>query len=157
MGRKDVYNGMASGISILGLYFKSATDNLGQEKALDLYEKVGENFGAGNAQTWKEKFNGKTPTAKELRDTLSTMYKGMGFEFSMRAGKYKVTNKISKCPFYDGLAMAGLDHETIHSMCLRASRGEEKALKAAFPEFDVFAEPRKSPDGICLEGYKIKS
>ena len=157
MGKKDVHNGMASGISILGLYFKSAADNLGQEKALDLYEKVGESFGAGNAQSWKEKFQGRTPTTKELRDTLSSMYKGMGFEFSIRAGKQKVTNKISRCPFYDGLALAGLDHETIHSMCVRASRGEERALKAAFPELDVFAEPRGYPDGVCIEGDKIKS
>ncbi len=157
MSRKDVYNGMVSGVSILGLYFKTTAESLGQNTALEIYEKVGEHFGAGNAQAWKEKFKDRTPTTKELRETLSDMYKGMGFEFKMRAGKYRVTNKISKCPFYNGLALAGLDHETIHSMCMRASRGEERMLTAAYPEYEVFAEPKTSPTGICFEGYKRKS
>jgi hypothetical protein len=155
MGKEETFNGMAAGISILGLYYQAAVQELGQEKAMKLYGMVGESFGAGNAQDWKQKFGDRTPSPKELGEAFRDMYNGFGFEISIKTEENKVTNIISKCPFYAGFMMAGLDHATIHKLCLRASNGEEKALKKAFPELDVFCEPRKSPDGFCVESYTI--
>ena len=155
MSKEEIFNGMAAGISILGLYYQAAVQELGQEKALKLYGKVGESFGAGNAQAWKQKFGDRTPSPIELGEAFSDMYNGFGFEFSTKTDKNKVTNKITKCPFYVGLSMAGLDHATIYKLCQRASKGEEKALKEAYPELGVSAEPRKSPDGFCVESYTI--
>jgi hypothetical protein len=122
---------------------------------LKLYELVGESFGAGNAQTWKQQFGDKTPTPKELAEAFSSMYDSFGFEYVTKVEKTTVRNEIKKCPFYEGLSMAGLDHVTINKMCQMASKGEERALKEAYPMFDVLAVPRKKPDGVCVESYTI--
>ena len=156
MGRKEVFNGVTSGVSMLGLYYKAAAQEFGEEKAIQLYEKLGENMGAGTVQELKKKFGDTTPTMKELKETLDSSYKGMGFTFSSKAGKTKLTNKVTSCPFYDGLAIAGVPHETINKICTCTANGEYKAIMKAYPELTAYAEPKKSPDGFCVEAYKLK-
>ena len=156
MGKKEVFNSMTSGVSVLGLYYNAVAQEFGEEKAIQLYEKVGENMGAGTVQGLRKKFGDKTPTMKELKEALDSSYKGMGFTFRSKAGKTKLTNKVISCPFYDGLAMAGIPHGTINKICTSTSNGEYKSIMRAYPQLEAHAEPKKSPDGFCVEAYKLK-
>ena len=155
-GKKEVFSGMTSGVSVMGLYYNAATKEFGEEKALQLFEKVGENMGAGTAKGLKEKFGNKTPTMKELKETLDSSYKSMGFTNSSKAGKTKLTNKVMNCPFYDGLAMAGLSHETINKICTHTSDGEYRSIMTAYPQLEATADPKKTSDGVCIESYKLR-
>ena len=155
-GKKEVFSGMTSGVSVMGLYYNAAAKEFGEEKALQLFEKVGESMGAGTAKGMKEKLGNKTPTMKELKETLDSSYKSMGFTNSSKAGKTKLTNKVMSCPFYDGLAMAGLSHETINKICTHTSAGEYRSMMMEYPQLEAAAEPKKTSDGVCIESYKLR-
>jgi hypothetical protein len=156
MGRKEVFNGVTSGVSMLGLFYKVTAQEFGEEKTIQLCEKLGEDMGASTVQELKKKIGDRMPTMKELKEALNSSYNGMGFTFSSKAGKTKLTNKVKSCPFYDGFAMAGIPHETISKICKSTSNGEYKALMNAYPQLTAHVEPKKSPDDFCVEAFKLK-
>jgi hypothetical protein len=154
MGKDEVFNSTAGGISLLGLYMKATADKYGLDKAIELYGKVGKSF--GDTTAWKNKFGDKTPSAEELKDVVLAGYDVFGFDIDIKAGKGLVTNKLYKCPFYTGFSMAGFSHDEIHKLCTAAFTAKVKEIERAYPKIKVQEEPRKTPDGYCTETYRIK-
>jgi len=133
MGREEVYNSVATGISMLGLYMNQVIENQGLEKALDYWNKVGYIFGSGRVATLKEKYGDKTPSPEELKDVLSDDMTGFGSDFEIIIDSESVDTTIKQCAIHQGLAMT-----------------------SAYPKLAPYCVPRTSADGVCKEGYKIK-
>jgi len=156
MGREEVYNSVATGISMLGLYMNQVIENQGLEKALDYWNKVGYIFGSGRVATLKEKYGDKTPSPEELKDVLSDDMTGFGSDFEIIIDSESVDTTIKQCAIHQGLSMAGFDNALIAQFCQNVSQGELKAMTSAYPKLAPYCVPRTSADGVCKEGYKIK-
>ena len=155
MGKDEIFNSMAGGLSILGMYMKAAVDKYGIDKALELYGEVGKGF--GDTSAWRQRFGDRTPTAEELREVLLSSYGGMGFDVDITAGKGTVTNKLYRCPFYTGFSIAGMSHDVISKFCKAAFTAKMRVIEKDYPQITMNEEPRKTPDGFCVETYKIKA
>jgi len=154
MSKDEVFNSMAGGLSILGLYMKATADKYGLDKAIELYGQVGKSF--GDTTNWKQKWGNRTPTAEELKSMVFAGYDNMGFVIDINAEKGVVTAKLHRCPIYSGFSMAGFSHEEVSRFCKAAFTEKVKEIEKAYPKIKVQEEPRKTPDGFCTETYRIK-
>ena len=153
---EETRNSVAMGISMLGLFLQQIIQEEGLEKTLAYYKKLGYTFGSGTAATMKQKFGDKTPTPEGLKNVLEGTYSSFGMDMEIKTKPDGIDVKINKCPFYQGLSMSGIDHETITKFCKSAGSGEYAAIADAYPMLEPFSTPRSHEGGVCIEGYKIK-
>lgn len=154
MGKDDVFNSMAGGLSILGLYMKATADKYGLEKAIEIYGQVGKSF--GDTSSWRKKFGDRTPSADEVKEMVFASYDSMGFDIDIKAEKGVVTAKLHRCPIYSGFSMAGFSHDEVSRFCKAAFTEKVKEIEKAYPKIKIQEEPRKTPNGFCTETYRIK-
>ncbi len=154
MGKDEVFNSMAGGLSILGLYMKATAENYGIEKAIELYGQVGKSF--GDTTSWRQKFGDRTPSAEELKEVVFAGYDNMGFDIDVKTEKGTVTAKLHRCPIYSGFSMAGFSHDEVSRFCEAAFTEKINEIERAYPKIKVQEEPRKTSEDHCTETYRIK-
>jgi len=156
MGSKDALNAATSAYSTYGGLFKEVVKEFGMEKALALAAKQGESMGAQMAATLKKKLGGKELDTKTVAAVTKEMMDGSGYTYEMKETPASVVMKVDKCPFYEGLKMAGLDDKTIKSICTRMGEGTNDVIKKQFPKLQTRLKFRTSPDSFCTEEFALR-
>ena len=156
MAKEQVFNASMSSMSMYGGLFKATADDVGLDKALEYHAKQGEPFGMMIGETLKQQLGDKEPTTEVLNSILQPSMEGFGFDAEFKVSPMEISIKVSRCPFYDGFKMAGLDHETIGKMCSAMSSAEFAQLKKYYPNIEGSVKYRDSSEGYCLEKFTLK-
>jgi len=66
-----------------------------------------------------------------------------------------VSDRVARCPLYEGFSAAGIDHATVDRLCNAASNRAFERLHAAFPELTARFKFREKADEVCVEEYAL--
>jgi len=155
MQKEDAFNATRVMSTLYGGFYKEVAKEIGREKALALHAKQGEGFGDMLAGMLRAQVADKGLNMKTLSSVACgpPAVFGMTPEVEERATSLKL--HTHQCPMYDGWKEAGLDHETIGSMCRATATAEYAALTKEFPQVSVRLEFRSAPDKACVEEYTL--
>jgi hypothetical protein len=78
---------------------------------------------------------------------------GMTPEIENNANSFALSWR--RCPMYEGLRMAGLDHATIEAMCKCSTEAGYAAHKKVFPQLSGALKFRVAPDQPCVEEFTL--
>ena len=156
MAKEDVFNATMSSMSMYGGLFKSITDDVGLDKALEYHAKRGESFGMMIGETLKRQLGDKAPTTEALKSVLQPEEEGWGFDAEFDVSPMEVSIKVSRCPCYEGFEMAGLDHEMIGKMCSAWYSALYAQLKKYYPKIEGRLKYRESSEGYCFDKFTLK-
>jgi len=145
MASIEAFNAAKNWVSMYGAFFKTVAQEIGMERAVDLQRKVGETYGPGLAEMFKE------PDLNKLASQINEMNKSYGIVAETNVEPTKIVIKVLKCPWYDGLQAAGLSHEEIRAWCQHS--GEGPILPNVTGSIVKF---RSSTDDFCIEEIEFK-
>jgi hypothetical protein len=92
---------------------------------------------------------------EEIANNFITSFTGMGFDSKPEVGPEKMVFRTSKCPIYAGCVEAGIDHDTISSMCKANVAASDAILKKYMSGAAVKVNVRATPDATCVEEFHI--
>lgn len=154
MSSDGEFRAAAAVFSMYGGLFRSVAAEIGLEKALVLHARQGARVGEGIAELTRMRLGGSANLNMEVFGTsICRLYESLGFEQTMEQDAHSVSCKCTRCPMYEGLRNAGIDHDTIGEMCARMSLAEGAALRSKFPNLWGAIEFRENADGICVEKF----
>jgi len=155
MANPKVFNGVRDSFTILCTFYTEVAQEVGRDRAVELYGKYGEGFGEMIGNIIKDHKEDKK-AAKKVAARLEEMMEGFGISPKLEITPTKILSHIHACPIYDGFLAAGIDHETIESMCRSASGCEAAALERVVPDAGIsLAKFRTVPDDFCTEEFKL--
>ena len=151
MSGKEVFDGTKYGFSTYGKFFKAVAKEIGVERALELHGSGYEHYGP----VLDEMF--KTLSLEELGDNIGGMLTSQGIDSKISQTHNSVIATNYRCPEYEGLKEAGLDHETIKKIC-QCSVG---SVNASLQKLDAnggmsINKYRSDSDDYCIEEFKKK-
>ena len=140
---------------VYGGFFKDVAKEIGSEKALSLHARQGEPVGAMLAGMLQAQAADKGLNITTLSSVVSAAPAIFGMTPEVEEAATSVKLHTHQCPMYDGWKDAGLDHETIGSMCRAVAAAEYAALTKAVPRVSARLEFRSAPDKACVEHYTL--
>lgn len=155
MAKEDVFNAHVSSMSMYGGLFKEIVKEVGLEKALKMHAKQGEPFGTAMGEMLKQKLGKKKADTKTLNAIAQPMMEGFGMDPQIDVAPESLKVKTLRCPMYEGFKAAGIDHKTIEKMCNGMANAEGSVLTKIYPSIEYSWKFKASPDGYCLEEFKI--
>jgi hypothetical protein len=155
MQKEDAFNATKVMCTVYAGFFKDVAKEIGTERAVVLYAKQGEPFGAMLAGMVRAQVADTGLNIKTLSSVLSTAPAVFGMTPEIEETATAVTLHNHQCPFYDGFREAGLDHETIGSMCRAMAATEYAALTKGLPQVSARVEFRAAPDKACIEEFSL--
>ena len=155
MANPHVYNAVRDSMAILGSFYAQVAEEVGRERATEMYGKYAEGFGERIAGIIHE-HRDEPYAAQKVASGLREMMEGFGIDAKLDVGLTMIRVETPNCPIYDGLRAAGLDHEVVESMCTAASSCEAAALQRVFPEAEIsLPHFRNGPDDTCIEEIRL--
>lgn len=156
MPMQDAFDAAKAAMTIYGGFFKDVTNEIGLERALALHAKQGEGFAAALSAATKERAGGGEFDLGAFAAAYCDMAeKGFGMAGETAGGFGSLRTKWARCPVYEGLSAAGLDHETIGRMCQAMSEVECAALSREYPKLSGRLEYRAAADQPCYEEFAL--
>jgi L-2-amino-thiazoline-4-carboxylic acid hydrolase len=154
MGIEDTYNGATAAMTFFNAYIKTVADEIGMDRAVNLFTKMCETTGAMQGKMMKEQAGTEEIDAKAAWSLVKTVPEGIGISSEViEESPQEVVVKLSKCPVYTAGQMIGLDAETIETMC---RNGSAKLMHTATKELNPnlsyqLRKFRSGPDDFCEE------
>ncbi len=155
MAHKDAFNAAKNMSTVVGGFLKQVAGEIGMDKAVALYAAQGKPLGtqlagAVTKQSRRGKFRLQT-----LAAVLAQSNRGWGLRCKIKTTADTVTVTAFDCPMYQGLKAAGLDHDTIASLCHAVSAQEHAGLSEAYPQLACSLSFRSAPRKACVEQYVL--
>jgi hypothetical protein len=151
MVNQDVFYASKSGYSSYAKFFKTVSDEVGFEKALELHGSVFTDYGEAFDQMFREQ------SLEEVGASIGAMLGSMGYDSEITLTKDSVMAKTSTCPEYEGYKEAGLDHETCKKLCLKSINSIDETMKKLGSKGGVTIDKyRTGSKGYCIERFKVK-
>ncbi len=155
MAREDVYNGVASSFSMYGGLLKDVAQEIGMENALALHTKQGVHFGAQVAGAIQARLGGGELNIEAVTEVMSGLIEGFGMNPEVEMTPTSVTFTHANCPIYDGLKMAGWEHDDIEAACNCMAGAEMEEITKAFPQLSGGLVFRATAEEPCVEKFSI--
>lgn len=155
MGSEELFNASKAVFKMFGDFFNDVAQEIGIEKAIALYARRGDRGGASLVETLKEHAERGAVNIDKIAENYSNFYKALGFSLEPEVGPEKWSFRVSRCPRYDGFLEAGIDHETIKTICQANAGANNKKLKSYNPEASVKVQVRSAKIGTCIEEFHI--
>ncbi len=155
MASEDAFNAAMSSFSMYGGLLKDVAAEFGMDRALDLHAKQGETFGTGLAGMLRDHQGDGHLKIETLTAVFSEVGEGFGLSPEVEETPTKVSFTHHRCPIYDGLKMAGWNHEEIKAACEGMVGSEIAALKEAYPQLSGCVTFRASSDEPCVEEFSL--
>jgi hypothetical protein len=151
MASKEVFDAVRDASTVLGGFFSEVAQDLGMDRATEMYGRVFDGFGEMIGNVVAEN-RGEDDAASATAAYLEQMYEAFGLEAEIEIGPTTVLAHSHACPFYDGFLAAGLDHDTIESMCRSAMACEAAAFNRIVPDGTMsLPRFRATQDDFCTE------
>jgi len=156
VAREDTFNTVKITYTILGGFLKDVAKEIGMKKAISLYAKQGKTVGAMLAGMTREKLGKKEFDMKTFASVLSGALQSNGLTYDIKESPTLLIVNSHRCPIYEGLKDAGLDHKTIELACSHISGTQYVALKKAFPQLNGRVKFRSAPNKPCVEKFALE-
>lgn len=157
MGKEELYGAAKGTYSLVGGFLKDVAQEIGMERATALYANQGKTFGTMLTGMINEKLGDNELDTATIASVMAEATDGLGFTAKIETSPTSVQIKTSRCPIYDGFREAGLDHETIGSICSRVSALEQAELKKSYPQLSGCMKFRAAADRPCVEEFSIET
>ncbi|MCK5651494.1 MAG: hypothetical protein KAJ42_08965 [Gemmatimonadetes bacterium] len=155
MAREDVYNGVVGSFSMYGGLLKDVADAIGMESALALHAKQGVHFGAQVAGAIQARLGGGELNIEAVTEVISGLTEGFGMNPEVEMTPTSVAFTHANCPIYDGLKMAGWEHDDIEAACNCMAGAEVEEITKAFPRLSGGLVFRATAEDPCVEGFSL--
>jgi hypothetical protein len=153
MSNDEKYVGLTRVWRRYGLLFKDLMNTYGFDKALQHHINARKEIDEDFVKTLKEQY--ETLDIENYGQSIKESYMASGYATEATVTEDSVEIKLGLCPFYDGFAQAGLSHDTIEEVCVKASQAQYDIYKKYFPEYEGIIEFRKTADDCCIEGFRL--
>jgi hypothetical protein len=153
MPDENVYRAAAAAFSLYGGFFKDVVQETSLERAVSLHAKQGEAFDAMLVGMIRERLGGKELDLRTFACARAEALEVLGMTAQVEEAPGSVTIGVQNCPLYDGLRMAGVEHDTIEAMCRRGVDLGYAKLAEAFPRLSGCLKFRAAPDQPCVEEF----
>jgi hypothetical protein len=156
MAKDGAFNATKAAFAMYGGLLRDVAQEIGIEKAIALHARRGEAFGAELAEMTKKALGKKKLNMKTFVSFETQAGEVFGMNGQIREEKKNSCKVIwARCAIYEGLSSAGLDHQTIESLCSKMSGVEYAELTKAFPQFSGCVKFRSAPDQPCVEEFAL--
>ena len=133
-----------------GILFKVLIDKYGFEEALNYHLEARLIVSAKAMGVLQEKHDALT--REEYAETLQINFHGAGYEAMVETTDTLHMVTVKRCPFYNGLSLAGIEHETILHICENSYAQRAKNYSSLFMGL---IKQRETPEVTCVEGFKL--
>ena len=156
---EDVFNGAKTAFLFFNGFYNAVVEDVGEEKALNLLEKMGKTMGEMQGKMLKSQV--RRDKIKEITPNIAVsltggVIEGLGITTeTMEESPEKITFKICKCPVYEAAKLMGLASETLcpHS----AVPFIDTMVKQIDPNLGYELEKyRSGTDDFCQESIVLK-
>jgi len=151
--REDAFNAAKAAFSFYGGYFKSVAEEIGLEKAISLHAKQAEFFDVLLVEMLRERLGDKEIDLGVFASARSEALAVLGITARIEEAPNSITLGVRRCPLYEGLRMAGVEHATIEAMCRRGVELGYARISEAFPRVSGVLKFRLAPEEACLEDF----
>jgi hypothetical protein len=159
MAIEDVFNGAKTAFIFFNGFYNTVVEEVGEDKALSLLEKMGKNMGVMQGKMLKSQ--ARRDKIKEITPSIASsltrgVNEGLGMIIeTIEETPEKSTFKINKCPVYEATKLMGLDPETLcHHGPIPLMNTIVKQLDPNLGyELEKF---RSGPDDFCQESIVLK-
>lgn len=156
-GESPRYPALKSAFTLYGRFFRSVVSEIGLERALALHAAQGREMGQWVAGLIASHSAGQSPGPRALAAALREYYEAFGVTYSSVQKPGKVVMTATRCPVYDGLAAAGLEHATIQAVCMSISGAQHAALHDCCSAVAATLDFRASSLEPCVEEFALVS
>jgi hypothetical protein len=156
MTKEEIFNAKVGSLEMYGALFNIVAKEDGLDKAFKMHAAVGVPEGDKMGKAIKDYLAGKKINLTDLNKFMTSSMNSSGLSPEIKEGSKSLTLRFEKCPMYEGLQKAGLDHKTIQKMCAVMSKAEYNAINKYYPELEGKVKFRESPKGSCVEEFIIK-
>jgi hypothetical protein len=155
MAKDEVFTAVRDSCTILGGFLTEVFQEVGRDRATEMYGRVFDGFGEMIANVVEE-HRGDSEGAGKVAAYLEQLYEGFGIDAELEISPTTILTHSHACPFYDGYKAAGLGHETIESLCHSAIACEAAAFKRTVPDGNLsLTRFRATPDDFCTEAIEL--
>ena len=151
---EDTFNGARTGLMYKHAYMNAVAQDLGWDRAIDLYSNMAEGMGTVQGKMIKEQVGIGEIDAKTAHKLLEGVLDSLGMcSQVIEASPQRVVSKPGKCPIYESARMMGIDHETIERICRAgAIRSMAAMTRQLNPDLSYELRAfRSGPDDSCVE------
>lgn len=150
---EQAFNATMNMAAMTGAFFNGVAEEVGKERALDLLSESLENLGSTFGKAMKDQMGLDKLDVKTASSIMKGMVETYGLSSEIAEIPDRVQVKNFRCPFYEGLKMAGYEHEAIEAFCtygpaVMTRAFVEKLGPNATYNFKKF---RTAPDDFCVE------
>jgi len=157
MSREDVYSAVVGSFSMYGGLLKDVAQEIGMEKALALHTKQGVHFGAQVAGAIQARLGGGELNIEAVTEVMSGLTGGFGMNPEVEVTPTSVAFAHTDCPIYDGLKMAGWEHDDIEAACTCMAGAEVEEIAKAFPQLSGEVVFRATAEAPCVERFSLEA
>ena len=136
-----------------GWLLQEVAKDAGWDKAIAINASTGDRVGQWLGSMVRAKCGEQKPDAASIAAGLEDAYRRIGIDYEVQASDAGVTNRVERCPFYEGLAASGIDHATIQQLCQAFADREFKQLKGLVSGLTGKLKFRESASDTCFEEF----
>jgi len=157
--KEETFNAAKNVFSFNGAFFNNVAQEIGLERALNLYTKTSEMTGVQMGQMTKEQMGIKELDAKTAAMVARSVVSGFGISnVDAEEKPTSVLIKVHECTMHEGYRAVGMDDETIEAIC---RKGSLRFLDTFFKQLDPNASYqlkrfRSAPDDCCEEEITLR-
>ncbi len=155
MMKEDAFNAAKAAFSLYGGFFKDMAEEVGLEKAVSLHAKQSAAFDALLVGMIKERLGDGEIDLGTFASVRSEALAALGMTTQIGEAPNLLTLGVQRCPLYEGLRMAGLEHATIEEMCRQGTVLGYAEFNTAFPRLSGCLKFRPVADQPCVEEFAL--
>ena len=133
-----------------GILFKVLIDKYGFEEALNHHLEARLIVSTKAMEVLQEKHDALTKN--EYAMTIQNNFHSAGYEAMVDTTENAIRVTVKRCPFYNGLSLAGIEHETILRICENSYAQRAKNYPSLFMGL---IKQRDAAEGTCVEGFRL--
>lgn len=151
----EVYDSVKAIFGAYGKFIKDVADEIGWEKAVEIYAKSGQREASQIIQFIKT--HDTDTRLKDWAEEYPRFYNSSGWRMGADVTRDTVEYTIHRCPVFDGFFDAGLSREEINELCRANHVAQDRLIKTEFPGAGFASRVKPSKEEPCREKYTIPS
>jgi len=151
----EAFEAAKTAYTLYGWLLQEMAKEFGWEKAVEMHTRIGNPWAGTVGGMMREKCGERKLDAASVASTVETIIKGFGCDWEVEKRTDGVTDRVGRCPVYEGFLAAGIEHATINRLCTAVLNQAYQQLHTSFPELAVSGKFRPKADDVCVEEYAL--
>lgn len=151
----EAFEAAKTAYTLYGWLLQEMAKEFGWEKAVEMHTRIADPWAGMLGRILHEKCQERKLDAASVASMVETVVKGFGCDSEVETHTDGATDRVGRCPVYEGFSAAGIDHATIDRLCTGVSNQSYQRLHTSFPELTVRLKFRQKVDDVCMEEYAL--